>query len=106
MDVSAPFPARSMPVIVCRARVPLTIARPYSIENSYDTITWERMTAVKSRILRMWDNANPSIRICCIKFAQRVVLAQSAASPSEHRVNPTNCLGLSVHVRSSQYLAN
>lgn len=59
---------------------------PYSIENSYDNITWERMTAVKTRILRMWDDAPPSIRICCVKFAQRVVLAQSASSPSEPRV--------------------
>ncbi|KAL2113494.1 hypothetical protein VUR80DRAFT_3656 [Thermomyces stellatus] len=61
------------------------IALRWIIENSYDNITWERMTAVKTRILRMWDDAPPSIRICCVKFAQRVVLAQSASSPSEPR---------------------
>ncbi|SPO00910.1 related to PTA1 - pre-tRNA processing protein / PF I subunit [Cephalotrichum gorgonifer] len=61
------------------------IALRWIIENSYDKITWERMAAVKSRILQMWDNANPSIRICCIKFAQRVVLSQSQSSPAEPR---------------------
>lgn len=50
------------------------------INNSYDTITWERMMSIKQRILRIWEHAPPSVRICCIKFAQRVVLAQSVAS--------------------------
>ncbi|CZS88919.1 hypothetical protein WAI453_010509 [Rhynchosporium graminicola] len=47
------------------------------INNTYDSTTWERMMAIKSRILRMWDGASPGIRICCIKFAQRVVLVQT-----------------------------
>ncbi|KAL0936430.1 mRNA cleavage and polyadenylation specificity factor complex subunit pta1 [Colletotrichum truncatum] len=55
------------------------------INNSYDTLTWERMVAIKTRILRIWDDAEPTVRICCIKFAQRVVLAQSAANPQEPR---------------------
>ena len=45
--------------------------------------------AIKQRILRIWDTASPSVRICCIKFAQRVVLAQSVASGAEPRVHPT-----------------
>ncbi|KAI8159026.1 mRNA cleavage and polyadenylation specificity factor complex subunit pta1 [Colletotrichum sp. SAR 10_65] len=55
------------------------------INNSYDTTTWERMVAIKKRILRIWDDAEPTVRICCIKFAQRVVLAQSTANPAEPR---------------------
>ncbi|KAJ0312043.1 hypothetical protein COL5a_010446 [Colletotrichum fioriniae] len=55
------------------------------INNSYDTFTWERMVAIKQRILRIWDDAESTVRICCIKFAQRVVLAQSAANPAEPR---------------------
>ncbi|KXH48666.1 mRNA cleavage and polyadenylation specificity factor complex subunit [Colletotrichum simmondsii] len=55
------------------------------INNSYDTFTWERMVAIKQRILRIWDDAESTVRICCIKFAQRVVLAQSAANPNEPR---------------------
>lgn len=57
-----------------------------SINNSYDTVTWERMVSIKQKILQMWDTVPPTVRICCIKFAQRVVLAQSVASGSEHRV--------------------
>ncbi|KAF9876520.1 mRNA cleavage and polyadenylation specificity factor complex subunit [Colletotrichum karsti] len=60
-------------------------AMRWIINNSYDTVTWERMVAIKKRILRIWDDAEPTVRICCIKFAQRVVLAQSAANPQEPR---------------------
>ncbi len=56
------------------------------INNSYDADTWERMTAIKSRILRLWESPSPSIRICCIKFAQRVVLAQTHAANTDQRV--------------------
>lgn len=58
----------------------------YRINNGYDTITWDRMLAVKQKILRIWDNAVPSVRICCIKFAQRVVLAQTVGLGAESRV--------------------
>lgn len=47
------------------------------INNSYDVPTWNRMLAIKSGILRIWDTAAPSVRICCIKFAQRVVMVQT-----------------------------
>jgi hypothetical protein len=57
------------------------------INNSYDADTWKRMVAIKQRILRIWDMAIPPVRICCIKFAQRVVLAQSVASGAEPRVS-------------------
>lgn len=57
-----------------------------SINNGYDTVTWETMVGIKQRILRIWDTAAPSVRIGCVKFAQRVVLAQSVAAGSEFRV--------------------
>ncbi|KAI1775021.1 hypothetical protein F4818DRAFT_58648 [Hypoxylon cercidicola] len=53
------------------------LALRWIINNSWDTHTWEHMTAIKTRILRIWDAAPPTIRMCCIKFAQRVVLAQT-----------------------------
>ncbi|KAF5023321.1 hypothetical protein F66182_4629 [Fusarium sp. NRRL 66182] len=59
------------------------------INNGYDTITWERIVSVKQKVLRIWDNAGPTVRICCIKFAQRVVLAQTAATGSELRYGGT-----------------
>lgn len=56
------------------------------INNSYDTVTWERMVGIKQRILQIWDKAPPTVGICCIKFAQRVVLAQTESSMGDHRV--------------------
>ncbi|KAM0330059.1 hypothetical protein ACHAQA_004230 [Verticillium albo-atrum] len=61
------------------------IALRWIINNSYDNMTWERMVKIKTRILRIWENAEPSLRVCCMKFAQRVVLAQSVGNPQEPR---------------------
>jgi hypothetical protein len=47
------------------------------------------MVSIKHKILQLWDSAPPTVRICCIKFAQRVVLAQTVASGAEHRVRKT-----------------
>ncbi|KAM3074830.1 hypothetical protein ACMFMG_008243 [Clarireedia jacksonii] len=55
------------------------------INNPYDIPTWERMVAIKSRILRIWDTAKHGIRICCIKFAQRVVLVQTTGPDADPR---------------------
>ena len=57
-----------------------------SINNPYDGPTWERMLAIKSRILRIWDSANIGVRICCIKFAQRVVMVQTAGPDADPKV--------------------
>ncbi|KAM0216632.1 hypothetical protein ACHAPA_007582 [Fusarium lateritium] len=75
-------------VIQCIASI-YPLAMRWIINNGYDTITWERMVAVKQKVLRIWDNASPTVRICCIKFAQRVVLAQTAATGSELRYGGT-----------------
>ncbi|KAF4453834.1 hypothetical protein F53441_3520 [Fusarium austroafricanum] len=75
-------------VIQCVASI-YPLAMRWIINNGYDTITWERMVAVKQKVLRIWDNAGPTVRICCIKFAQRVVLAQTAATGSELRYGGT-----------------
>jgi symplekin len=45
------------------------------------------MTAIKARILRIWETAATPVKLCCIKFAQRVVLAQTASNGMEqHKV--------------------
>ncbi|KAI0160990.1 hypothetical protein GGR52DRAFT_562481 [Hypoxylon sp. FL1284] len=59
------------------------LALRWIINNSWDAHTWEHMTAIKTMILRIWDTAPPTIRICCIKFAQRVVLAQTPSINQE-----------------------
>ncbi|KAI2621248.1 hypothetical protein GGR54DRAFT_600704 [Hypoxylon sp. NC1633] len=61
------------------------LALRWIINNSYDTLTWERMTAIKMRILQIWDTAPSTVRICCIKFVQRVVLAQTQSIHPEPR---------------------
>ncbi|TAQ83636.1 hypothetical protein B7494_g8040 [Chlorociboria aeruginascens] len=53
------------------------------INNPWDGATWACMVAIKMRILRIWDSAPPGIRICCIKFAQRVVLVQTAGPDAD-----------------------
>lgn len=58
-----------------------------SINNSYDTTTWERITAIKSRIFQLWSGEIPGVKICCIKFAQRVVLAQTVSINGEFKVS-------------------
>ncbi|KAK3328943.1 hypothetical protein B0H66DRAFT_7424 [Apodospora peruviana] len=55
------------------------------INNSYHRESWEHITAIKSRILRIWDGAPTPVKICCIKFAQRVVLAQTASNGTEQK---------------------
>ncbi|KAL8768693.1 MAG: hypothetical protein Q9209_005111 [Squamulea sp. 1 TL-2023] len=45
----------------------------YIISHQHDAATWDRMAAIKSNVFRRWDTASGGIRICCIKFVQRVV---------------------------------
>ncbi|KAL8902615.1 MAG: hypothetical protein Q9207_004542 [Kuettlingeria erythrocarpa] len=49
----------------------------YIIANPHDSGTWDHMAAVKSNIFRRWDTASGGIRVCCIKFVQRVVQVQT-----------------------------
>jgi len=57
-----------------------------SIHNSYHKESWEAMTAIKARILQIWDTAPTPVRICCIKFVQRVILVQTASNGMEQKV--------------------
>lgn len=63
------------------------LALRWTINNSYDNVTWEKMMGIKQRVLGIWEQSVPSVRICCIKFVQRIVLAQSVASGAELRVS-------------------
>ncbi|KAI6783719.1 mRNA cleavage and polyadenylation specificity factor complex subunit-like protein [Emericellopsis cladophorae] len=65
------------------------LAMRWTINNSYDKTTWDRMMAIKQRILQIWDTSGASVKICCIKFAQRVVLAQSVTAGHEARYGGT-----------------
>ncbi|GAP84756.1 putative mRNA cleavage and polyadenylation specificity factor complex subunit [Rosellinia necatrix] len=65
------------------------LAMRWIINNSYDSTTWEKMTAIKTRIRDIWDTAPLTVRVCCVKFVQRVVLAHtSSVNPEPRRGDP------------------
>jgi symplekin len=45
------------------------------------------MSAIKSRILQIWDGAPVPVKLSCVKFAQRVVLAQTVSNGMEQKVS-------------------
>ncbi|KAL9601396.1 MAG: hypothetical protein Q9219_002572 [cf. Caloplaca sp. 3 TL-2023] len=49
----------------------------YIISTPRDSAAWDRMAAIKSNIFRRWDAASGGVRVCCIKFVQRVVQVQT-----------------------------
>ncbi|KAH8885081.1 hypothetical protein GQ53DRAFT_367031 [Thozetella sp. PMI_491] len=55
------------------------------INNSYHKESWEQISMIKARILRIWDGAPAPVKVCCIKFAQRVVLAQTTSNGGEQK---------------------
>ncbi|KAK4100634.1 hypothetical protein N658DRAFT_427072 [Parathielavia hyrcaniae] len=63
------------------------VALRWIINNSYHKESWEQMSAIKSRILQIWDGAPAPVRLSCVKFAQRVVLAQTASNGMEQKTN-------------------
>lgn len=58
-----------------------------SIDHPKDAATWEMMTTIKSAILRMWDTAAAGVRICCIKFVQRVIQVQTPGPVADPEVS-------------------
>ncbi|CAN8099045.1 unnamed protein product [Discula destructiva] len=69
-------------------------AMRWIIHNSYERGPWDELMAIKQRILRIWDGAASAVRLCCIKFAQRVVLAQTTANSMDKRNGLEVSLGM------------
>jgi len=59
------------------------------------------MSAIKSNILRRMDTAAPGVRICCIKFLQRVVLVQTPGIVDPRVCTMANVLS-APHAHASQ----
>ncbi|KAI9728264.1 MAG: hypothetical protein M1834_007757 [Cirrosporium novae-zelandiae] len=70
------------------------------IGNPNDKATWEKMTAIKSNILKRWDVAPSSVRICCIKFVQRVVHVQTPGPMPDPRRPEQTEISLAIVPRS------
>ena len=60
-----------------------------SIANPHDVPVWNQMASIKSNILKRWDTAATEVRICCIKFVQKVVQVQTPGVIADPRVS--NC---------------
>ncbi|KAK5657130.1 hypothetical protein OQA88_3658 [Cercophora sp. LCS_1] len=61
------------------------IAMRWVIFNSYHKEAWDAISAIKARVKEIWDTATTPVRICCIKFIQRVVLAQTVSNGMESK---------------------
>ncbi|KAI1977768.1 hypothetical protein LOZ53_004874 [Ophidiomyces ophidiicola] len=70
------------------------------IDHPTDTALWEGMTAIKHSILKKWDGASPGIKICCIKFAQKVVQAQTQGVIADPRRPEKNEISLALVPRN------
>ena len=47
---------------------------------------WNQLATIKSNILKRWDTAATGVRICCIKFVQKVVQVQTPGVIADPRV--------------------
>ena len=57
-----------------------------SIANPHDVPVWNQMASIKSNILKRWDTAATGVRVCCIKFVQKVVQVQTPGVIADPRV--------------------
>ena len=49
----------------------------HSISQPEQVLLWQEMAAIKLNILMRMDKAPPAVRVCCIKFIQKVVQVQT-----------------------------
>ncbi|EKG22268.1 Armadillo-like helical protein [Macrophomina phaseolina MS6] len=68
----------------------------YIISNPHDSTNWQKMAQIKSNILRRMDTAPPGVRICCIKFVQRVVQTQTPGLIADPRRPEHNEISLAL----------
>ncbi|KAF2452702.1 hypothetical protein BDY21DRAFT_424984 [Lineolata rhizophorae] len=66
------------------------------VDNPSDASSWQKMAAIKSNILRRMDSFSPGVRICCIKFVQRVVQTQTPGLIADPRRTENNDISLAL----------
>lgn len=62
----------------------------FSIANPHDVPVWNQMASIKSNILKRWDTATMGVRICAIKFVQKIVQVQTPGAIPDPRVCSIN----------------
>ncbi|OJD24700.1 hypothetical protein ACJ73_03930 [Blastomyces percursus] len=70
------------------------------IDNPDESALWEKMTGIKQNILKRWDIASNNIKVCCIKFVQKVVQVQTTGVISDPRRPERNETSLSIVPRN------
>ncbi|KKK24570.1 hypothetical protein P175DRAFT_0512974 [Aspergillus ochraceoroseus IBT 24754] len=75
------------------------------INNAEAKEAWDNMSAIKQDILRRWDSFPHPVKICCIKFVQRVVLVQTHGLISDPRRPEQNETSLAIVPRSHPILS-
>ncbi|KAH8433658.1 RNA-processing protein PTA1 [Aspergillus melleus] len=75
------------------------------INHPEDREAWENMTAIKQDILRRWDTFPYPVKLCCIKFVQRVVQVQTHGSISDPRRPDQNETSLAIVPRNHAILS-
>ncbi|KAG2415697.1 hypothetical protein HFD88_006888 [Aspergillus terreus] len=74
------------------------------INHPDDAAVWENMTAIKQDILRRWDSFPYPVKICCIKFVQRVVQVQTHGLIADPRRPDQNETSLAIVPRNHAVL--
>jgi symplekin len=95
-------PTLKSTIQACASVYPLIFR--HIIHNPNDEATWNRMLAVKSIILRNFDNYPPGVRICCVKFLQCIVQAQTHGVIADPRKSEQNEISLALVPRNHPLL--
>ncbi|KAL2862117.1 hypothetical protein BJX68DRAFT_223961 [Aspergillus pseudodeflectus] len=77
----------------------------YIINHPEDKQSWEHIEAIKQDILRRWDSFSYPVKLCCIKFAQRVVLVQTHGLIADPRRPEHNETSLAIVPRNHSILS-
>ncbi|KAL2854289.1 hypothetical protein BJY01DRAFT_205854 [Aspergillus pseudoustus] len=75
------------------------------INHPEDKQSWEHIEAIKQDILRRWDSFSYPVKMCCIKFAQRVVLVQTHGLIADPRRPEHNETSLAIVPRNHSILS-
>ncbi|KAI9373168.1 hypothetical protein BJX61DRAFT_504045 [Aspergillus egyptiacus] len=75
------------------------------IDHPEDKESWAHIEAIKQDILRRWDSFSFAVKVCCIKFAQRVVLVQTHGLIADPRRPEQNETSLAIVPRNHAILS-
>ncbi|KAM0093489.1 hypothetical protein ACP6JD_003086 [Aspergillus fumigatus] len=81
------------------------LAFRHIINHPEDSALWENMMAVKQDILRKWDSSPYPVKVCCIKFVQRVVQVQTHGPIADPRRPEHNETSLAIVPKNHSILA-